>query len=563
MVKSYRCLLAATIASLCVPVTASAIQPTGHKAEYVRINEDALKSITRSDDIPGPWDVPEDGIRKWYSKSSKNIAPLLWFIADGQTEGKVCDAVFTDDGSVYISRMVNNILGTYYIKGTLNENGNRITIEFPQRMGHVGNDMPLDFYCMTIDGYDEDGWITGCTVNENQTYTMDILEDGTILPTEENESVVIGFAIDGEFMGYGDYQYVIEPQNDVANTAPEGLETKLCAWRSHGEDTFGMTGNYAYIGFNGDEVWLKGTYARMPEAWLKGKKTENGFSFESNQLLGAFDPLEASPYWLYTYGVRATEMPSEEDEWEKLYSLEITKEINFTLSPDATVGEEYISDNDLLFWHNLNDVDKFQTPEFVLYSALANSPTISINDELGKPATPEKPIKLDFSVWEDGTTYLHYAIPQLSTDGNLLDPDKLFYEVYVDGSLYTFMPDRYPGVPEEGLSLVPYRFSAQGDGVLTSAWTENSANHDVMIFTPVVESLGVKSVYITDDVRNESEMLVVEVSGISDIESEKRVSRSEYFDFTGKRVANPGKGLYLRKVTYTDGSSDTFKEIVK
>ena len=51
-------------------------------------------------------------------------------------------------------------------------------------------------------------------------------------------------------------------------------------------------------------------------------------------------------------------------------------------------------------------------------------------------------------------------------------------------------------------------------------------------------------------------------TAISDIESEdKIIQRVNYYDLSGKSVIVPGKGVFVKTITYTDGSKKSIKVI--
>lgn len=259
MKKIYTSIVATAMAFAATAAPGVDVNPRNVKPSdmsYLRLDESVETPATRAGEIPGPWE-PE-GERVEYIRSSHKIAPIFVYLIEGQASSGYAEGYFAEDGSVYVSRAINNILGTYYIKGTLGDDG-IVTFEFPQHMGTLSNGMPLDFYLFTVDGY-EDGFVTGCSLNESQTYRMYLSEDRSLQPVEEDEYVVIGWAVDGEFGGYGDYGYLFEPQTDEAVTPPEGLETVTAAWQ------VGDNGNYLKVGYGeGDEVWVQGIFNTLQE----------------------------------------------------------------------------------------------------------------------------------------------------------------------------------------------------------------------------------------------------------------------------------------------------------
>lgn len=549
MKKIYTSIVATAMAFAATAAPGVDVNPRNVKPSdmsYLRLDESVETPATRAGEIPGPWE-PE-GERVVYVRSSHAIAPIFTYLIETETTSGWADGYFAEDGSVYVSRAINNILGTYYIKGTLGEDG-IVTFEFPQHMGTLSNGMPLDFYLFTVDGY-EDGFVTGCSLNESQTYRMYLSEDRSLQPVEEDEYVVIGWAVDGEFGGYGDYGYLFEPQTDEAVTPPEGLETVTAAWQ------VGDNGNYIKIGYGeGDDVWVQGIFNTIPEGWIKGKVTPGGMKFDSMQLMGIYDPGSVQPMWYYAYCVNV--IPDADPENPDICYVDILPEFELVKDSDGVyeaascltsgvkleVGARLTS---LIFFYN-------NYPASLIFS-----------DKLGKPAVPRAPESAEYQIFDMGPdapalTYIRYNIPQTDVDGTLMNPDCLFYEVMVDGEPYTFMPDQFAGVPEAGLSLVPYRYNLPG-GEIVSAWSERSSIHELLYKVPV-ESIGVRSVYIVDGVRNESDIMTVDISGVEETEIDRQVVDVRYYDLSGVEVSADARGILLRKVSYADGSTRVFKTV--
>lgn len=379
---------------------------------------------------------------------------------------------------------------------------------------------------------------------------MYLSEDRSLQPVEEDEYVVIGWAVDGEFGGYGDYGYLFEPQTDEAVTPPEGLETVTAAWQ------VGDNGNYIKIGYGeGDDVWVQGIFNTIPEGWIKGKVTPEGMKFDSMQLMGIYDPGSVQPMWYYAYGADIT--PDANPENPDICYVDVLPTFELVKDGDNRyAASSYLTDGvkqelgakltSLIFFHT-------NYPASLIFS-----------DELGKPAVPRAPESAEYQIFDMGPdapalTYIRYNIPQTDVDGTLMNPDCLFYEVMVDGEPYTFMPDQFAGVPEAGLSLVPYRYNLPG-GEIVSAWSERSSIHELLYKVPV-ESIGVRSVYIVDGVRNESDIMTVDISGVDETGIDRQAVAERYYDLSGVEVSADARGILLRKVSYADGSTRVFKTV--
>lgn len=549
MKKIYTSIVATAMAFAATAATPTVGNHRGVNAadmSYLRLDESVETPVTRAGEIPGPWE-PE-GERVEYIRSSRNIAPVFTYLIEAEATSGWADGYFAEDGSVYLSRAINNILGEYYIKGTLGEDG-IVTFEFPQHMGTVGNGLPLDFYLFTVDGY-EDGWVTGCTLNESQTYHMSLSKDGTLQTIEEDENLVIGWAVDGQFGGYGDSRYVYKPQTEEIVTPPAGLETVTAAWQ------VGDNGNYVKVGYgDGDDVWIQGIFNTLPESWIKGRVTPEGFRFDSMQLLGIFDNGSIEPMWYYAYGANVS--PDADPENPDLVYVDVLQEFELANRGDNHyAATSNIKDG---IWQEVGSRFISFVFSFTNYPA-----SLVFSDKLGKPAVPCAPESGEYKIFEMGggfpdLTYLRYNISQNDVEGMLMDPDCLFYEVFVDGEPYTFMPDQFPGVPEEGLSLVPYRYTLPG-GELLSAWSERSGIHEILFYFPV-ESVAIRSVYIVDGVRNESDYMTIDISGVEETETDRQAVDVRYYDLAGMEVSAEARGILLREVRYADGSTRVFKTV--
>lgn len=308
-----------SIASMLMTSAAASAAPgtNNQKPDYI-VLDDATTIMSRADEATGPW-TPEGDV-KWYMRASNALATLFNFVVDSRIQGNAMDIYYAEDGAVYMNRPVNNILGNRYIKGTINATGDDITFDFPQTLGIKSNGEKLNLYLgkITARNSETPDLIEEVILCDDQTYHMSIAADGSLKPATGYEETLIGYFIDGQFTGFGDYGYEITPQNDKALTPPDGLKTTTCTWECNGEPTehsvYTGVGNYAKIGFDGDDVWIQGTSGIMPEAWIKGKRQSDGsITFDSMQLLGLYKPQHTPLTWLYVYGVKFAPGGSEDE----------------------------------------------------------------------------------------------------------------------------------------------------------------------------------------------------------------------------------------------------------
>lgn len=500
-----------SIASLLMTSVAAsgATAPTGQKPDYIVLDEGATTAMSRADEATGPW-TPEGEV-KWYFRTSNAIATLLDWVIDSRISGNATDIYYAEDGSVYMNRPINNILGNAYIKGTLNAARDEIAFDFPQTLWVSKNGDRHNLYLGEITARDPESpeLIEEVKLAASQTYRISIAADGSLKPAAGYEETLIGYFVDNQFTGFGDYGYEITPQNDKVLTPPDGLRTTTCSWENNGapseESVFTGVGNYAKIGFDGDDVWIQGTSGVMPETWIKGKRQSDGsITFDSMQLLGLYESDDAPMTWLYVYGVKIT--PGDDEEMPEVIYATPTE--NFTMKKESETNYSCAVSVAQGKHETINDT--FQTLSFA-FTQRVDNPLMSLSDKLGQPATPQTPYVLTAMSFGDGIYYVHYAIPQTDTDGLLMDPEQLFYEIYIDGEQFTVMPETYPGAPTEGYKLVPYRFTDDMQNIL-SAWIEGSPNHDLITYVPIEKTVAVRSVYLAGGERHESGLMTINIA---------------------------------------------------
>lgn len=161
-----------------------------------------------------------------------------------------------------------------YIKGTIN--GTTVTFEKAQQI-------------------DEDAqtpeWILGSNDGED---VIDVVfeydaEEGTLTAVTP---LIGGTASETEFLLY---EYWMSPV--FSKTQPEGPSMELIelpagataeTWYVTGTSNSGNVPTTAKVAFVGDEVYMQGVFADLPNAWMKGTKTGNSVAVPKLQYLGTY-----------------------------------------------------------------------------------------------------------------------------------------------------------------------------------------------------------------------------------------------------------------------------------
>lgn len=237
---------------------------------------------------------PAEGVRKVYNRAGNCYLNDNGFERDLQS-GQV-QLVECEDGTYYI----RNILSTYpagtWVKGT--REGNVLTVPTKQpvyynALADVTYSVRWGNCDVTIDAFSNyDSYAENFTFEINE-------EDGSMSLQNSSEEAFMGLFWDDDltFAWSGDYgtvwsyagEYV--PLAKTTITPPAGLVTETWYTKGH---TLVESNAQAFrgsitIGFDGQDVYLKGMFADFPDAWMKGTIDGSSVVFEGLQLQGEAD----------------------------------------------------------------------------------------------------------------------------------------------------------------------------------------------------------------------------------------------------------------------------------
>ncbi|MDE6379098.1 MAG: hypothetical protein K2L11_01390, partial [Muribaculaceae bacterium] len=176
--------------------------------------------------------------------------------------------------------------------------------------------------------------------------------------------------------------------------------------------------------------------------------------------------------------------------------------------------------------------------------------------------TPQNPYDLTyFDMMEDfGEAVLECYLPALSTDGRLLDTSDLYYVVYANDEPLTLDAQDY-GL-EESIEEIPWNFENDSYTIIKNF---GSCRHAVYIFVEGVSTIGVQSVYRYDGKETRSEIVTLDLEADPDavgaIDADKKIADVKYYSIDGREVAAPAAGLFIKRVTFSDGTVRTSKLI--
>lgn len=485
----------------------------------------------------------------------------LFWVMEYQDQEVSNHVVYGDNDEVYFWNLIPNAATNTYLKGV--KNGDKVELPMGQFVTWTETEVQgedgevtyeryglqlavLDFVEATDPetGEDASWWFNNpdvesvtFTVNEDGSMVMDALEDGQLL----------GFiwSDDSSWSGYGASDLSLTPFNDVIVDLPEDYEAVPDFWTMISDGYFwGVTWSQG-----AEEVYFQGLADSMPEAWVKGSlemvdDTTAIIRIAQNQYVGDYSGIRIfTKAFKIVYDesgkIEDAEMMPDDYEYELVWDFE-----SMTITPkNPEVSLVYNAASDRLYYLQILGDYKL------------------ITQDGPAEGTPADPYNLSFENTMDiyGYDGFFFTVPCLNTEGEVLDSDSLYYVVYVDGEEWEFDAEEY-GM-SESITEVPWNFS--------ESWYLNydlgGAMREVDFFVEGITTLGVQSVYKYNGEETRSEIVSIELDDPTSVIAvgDKKVASVKYYGIDGREVANPAAGIFVKRVTFEDGTVATFKKAVR
>lgn len=470
-------------------------------------------------------ETPQGSLGSYY-KTSVSATELWGSVIKQDVDGIATDIVFAEDGSVYIKDPFSTRTTGTWLKGTLE--GDILTIKTPQ---------PI--YTREVDGETKVVYATRMVEQETadgKTLVEDrekdgiqfVRQDDRFVMTDDNPDLILGAAYeDGLWDNVGDKAITYGLQSDKPVEAPDAEPEKYTITTS--DDSW-----FAYVVIKDGEVYIRGIFPQLPQAWIKGRVDGNSMTL-SGAYLGVYDR-----YHVYFFG--------KDIDWE-LFEY-VLKRDNIACSYDTetktiVIKEEVMIDNG----------SKWITP-LVTYSSGTKLEYVSPDV---RPDRPQNPEILKFNEYSDsdGSGYVEFMLPKHDVNGNLLDVNKMYYNLFADDEKMTLYADDYGFADGKDITDIPYSYSDKS-GIIAK-----KTQRGVYYYFTGFERLGIQSVYAEDGVEYKSDIVYNVPTGIRTTATDGNPVSTVYTDMAGRRTENPAKGLYIKSITGRDGSVKNMKVVVK
>lgn len=443
--------------------------------------------------------------------------------------------------NVYVQNMItefgNNV--AYWVKGDIEADG-KVRFKFPQYVYHrdaQGTAAARDYYIARLTPTLTGSNSVEMTVDmDNCDLVMKFEGDNLVQVKEEAPSPalaaytnMVGLVYDdGSFTAYAEQGIAYKPLTDELVTPPAAAAEK-----SYSFDYLNGSNEAKAIGItmvdDGNDVYFKGFNTFIPESWVKGVKENENTIVIPTTYMGVYENVLT-----FLCGLS-------DDESQLVAPITLTKD-----------GDKWVAGSKMLI--NIGN-EKVDLNDNRVYKNGVLSP---VQEGTKTPATPIIDDGEEGTEWSeaDGMGALGFIMEAKDTEGNPIDVANLYYNVFMDGNLFTFTKDIY-GTPED-ITDVPYTFQSDfifplGDGYF------------FVFFFDRCETIGVRAVYKANGEVTYSPTATYSfsASSVDQLKSESPIVSSEYYDMTGRRMAKPCLGVYIQVNRHANGKHSVEKKIMK
>jgi hypothetical protein len=312
-------------------------------------------------------------------------------------------------------------------------------------------------------------------------------------------------------------------------------------------------------------------------AWIVGDINGNNVTFPVGQYLQWSDSYMygVQVMWGSSYVYTDTDENGEEGYYLGNEVDERAEEIayNFDGTKLNIIGSEGDPTLEFPFNYEATGLYAMYSDDFTWAGALEFFPEDAVAQETpNEPAVPANP---EVTEWYDGQSEggfsrLYFTLPTTDIDGNLIDPEKLSYSIFLDDDqLFTFPYDTYyynfdQFEITEDLTEIPYDLATSGydfNQGYVYFYRTNAEGYEPF-FT---WRIGMQVYYTVDRERNASDIVYLEVfprptDAVNEINAGKTVANVRYFNVAGQEMAQP-EGMTIAVTTYTDGTTSAVKVV--
>lgn len=492
----------------------------------------------------------------WYSKSCTKYMKLVGPLEYGGESCVPSKIVEDENGNVYIGNMFTDFAGAGWLKGSRGSDGS-MRIEFPQIMfdEEYSEDCHYYYYACCMRLNEE---MTDLEMNAEQVITL--LPDGGGGFKMEDPDVAIGICYvynpvteeqpqaTGEEgcelrwfgIAYNDLQWASVDTSTVE--IPDGIETQQFAL------CHSTGARFVDVAIDGDRILIPGL-SEDPESCIVGNISSDGrtVNFPTDQFMGVFES-ETGEYFCYMVAVGP----------EDIFYPETGETVHTIAAADYFIALWDGDKKTLTFIDGETGFSICNEQSGIGDGVIYLEPALVQQDDY-IAASPASPQIVAYNPYNEEQNYgtLNFNLPSWTPDGLLVNPECMFYNIYLDDDVMTLTPGVYQSLETE-MSDIPYGFTDYYDIFSVGI------NHAIYLYSGGYERIGVQSYVEADGARYYSPVVYVSNSSVNMMEDAVRnIVETYYIDLSGARISEPQSGFAIKCIRYDDGSIETEKIIVR
>lgn len=500
----------------------------------VAMANDRAKAIQRAqhDYIGTIHERPEGEVRHYTRSGNAWTVTASILVAEASQDGLFMEVVFSPDGKkAYLKDPVSTQQYGTYVEGNLSADGKTITVPFGQVIAHYSMyDLDVLFGFVEMQGYENH--LTGIAV-EDEDIVYTIGDNGVISLQNSNYYKPAGaiYGDDYTWLGYGDCFSRYTPTNATPVSVPEGLTTETYRLEYDNLTTLEREGHIVEVGFDGNDVYMRGVSTTYPDGWLRGTLDGSTATFFP-QYSGNTE--KSTIFFLPGRPVTPSDETVGYDPatlWEKTDAL--------TFAYDAAT-KTFTSDGSLYVATSMT------TPYYL--EAYVRPSIAPFSDKGAVPCDPVFVNYTDTYLNQYGYFDVKFDLSPNDTEGRPLDLNKLFYRIYLDDEQMTFYTDDYSQFPRYGygdLEELPYDFT-EGFDIMGPGYLSIYAHGVDRVGCQLVYYGGAETTYsnITNyDVA--SKQVDTVIVGLGTVLSQPADTTLPAYDLSGRRASAGSRGIVI------------------
>lgn len=343
---------------------------------------------------------------------------------------------------------------------------------------------------------------------------------------------------------YGDWGLTIETLTTPLVTPPTGAEQKQFLMTAKGV----TTPRIVDAALSGDDIYLKGIFksSKLANIWVKLSKEGDKYVLLTNQYLGTTVKTDFMSY---------SSDKSEYHTYAAAFSDDKTVADRLEFTIDAAKGT-LTTDKILKIVMGKSSAANLPKDDLESFENIVLTP---YQQKAGKPATPKLHYCSSTPSYDYTTTTITLAfyVKNVDVDGNYLNPDNMYYNVYINENTEPFKFEKSKFFYlEQDMINIPFNY-------------KDKKNDDIKIvddqrilhfYDTSIKKLSVVMVYEEGDKKYVSEPMTAQLPATTGIDATTNKNAAEqYFSIDGRRLQDLEKGLNI--VKSADGT--TRKVMVK